>query len=66
MQMFSTNCHLSLGPGLLLEHFFGWQCGGLQGVCLLVMVRNGGDTGLSVPVVLARWTKVTCGQLGII
>lgn len=64
MQMFCSNCHLSLGPGLLLQHFFGWQCGGLQRVCLLEMVRKepGGDVGLSVPVVLTRWTKVKCGQ----
>lgn len=68
MQMFCANCHLSLGPGLLLEHFFGWQHGGLQGIGLLVMLRNepGGDTGLSVPVVLTRWTKVKRAQLGLI
>lgn len=40
MQMLCANCHLILGLGFLLGHFFGWQCRGLQGVSLLVMLRN--------------------------
>lgn len=70
MQMVCVNCHLSLGLGFLLGHFFGW----------LAILRAAGSlspgdaqkclVGPKLPGAWMRWgscgRRVKCGQLGLI
>lgn len=56
MQMLCANCHLHLGLGFLLGHFFGCQCCELQGVCLLVM-PGGAKAACGMDEAAVLWEK---------